>query len=94
MYGAREYIFHLKEELEGSCKICLTDEATESDPLVNPCNCTGSCAVIHLNCLKNWINNKVKKEFLLKVRTYNFEKFSCEICKAPFPTMIRLENGD
>jgi hypothetical protein len=29
MYGAREYIFHMKEELEGSCKICLTDEATE-----------------------------------------------------------------
>jgi hypothetical protein len=28
IYGAREYIFHLKEELEGCCKVCLSDEAT------------------------------------------------------------------
>lgn len=47
-----------------------------------------------MECLRNWINNKVRKEIYGKVKTYNFDKFFCEICNAPFPSMIRLENGD
>lgn len=47
--------------LSGSCKICLCDESTEDDPLINPCKCKGSCELIHIGCLKNWINSKVKK---------------------------------
>lgn len=47
-------------ESEG-CKICLCNEETESDPLISPCKCKGSCSMIHVGCLRTWINSKVKK---------------------------------
>lgn len=34
------------------CKICLSEEDTESDPFITPCKCRGSCAFVHFNCLK------------------------------------------
>jgi E3 ubiquitin-protein ligase DOA10 len=43
------------------CKICLCDEETVDDPIISPCNCKGYCGYIHTNCLRQWINNKVKK---------------------------------
>ena len=44
--------------------------------------------MIHLECLKNWINNKVKKESEGLAVTYNFVKFECELCKQPFPKLV------
>ena len=43
------------------CKVCLCSEETEQDPLTSPCLCKGSVAKIHVGCLKQWINSKVKK---------------------------------
>lgn len=36
-------VHKVEEELRGSCKICLCEESTEEDPLINPCSCRGSC---------------------------------------------------
>lgn len=44
-----------------NCKVCLCSEETVEDPLISPCNCKGSCQLIHVGCLKTWINSKVKK---------------------------------
>lgn len=40
-----------------------------------------------------WINSKVKKELGEIVLSYNFSKFECEICKAPFPKTVTMSNG-
>ena len=50
-----------EEPLKGACKICLCEEETDADPLINPCSCKGSCELIHAGCLKSWINSKVKR---------------------------------
>ena len=65
----------VENPLEGSCKICLCDESTEEDPLISPCKCKGSCEFIHVGCLRNWINSKVKKDLGGIVLSYNFSKF-------------------
>lgn len=57
--------------------------------MISPCNCKGYCGLIHVNCLRTWINNKVKKESIGLAASYNFTKFECEICKGPFPKIIR-----
>ena len=80
------------EDGEGSCKVCLCSEEAEDDPLISPCNCKGSCRLIHVGCLRTWINSKVKKEIKGIVQSYNFTKFECEICKFPFPQMVRYNN--
>lgn len=65
------------EEGEGSCKVCLCNEESETDPLISPCHCKGSCRMIHVGCLKTWINSKVKKEIKGIAQSYNFTKFEC-----------------
>ena len=62
-------------EAESNCKVCLCNDEAEEDPLISPCNCKGSCRMIHVNCLKTWINSKVKKEIKGIAQSYNFTKF-------------------
>lgn len=73
------------------CKVCLCNEQSAEDPLISPCKCKGYCGLIHMNCLRMWINNKVKKEISGLAVSYNFTKFECEICKSPFPKIVRTE---
>jgi hypothetical protein len=56
--------------------------------------CKGSCQKIHVGCLKQWINSKVEKKVNDIVYSYNFTKFECEICKHPFPRLIRVGGKD
>lgn len=82
------------EEGENNCKVCLISDESESDPLISPCNCKGSCRLIHVGCLRTWINSKVKKELKGIAVSYNFTKFECEICKSPFPKVVRFAEQD
>ena len=70
----------------------MCSEETENDPLISPCLCRGRLAKIHVGCLKQWINSKVKKEINDIATSYNFTKFECEICKSPFPRIIKVNS--
>lgn len=75
-----------------SCKICMDETDTPDNFLLAPCRCIGSCQYVHLNCLRRWVESKVKKEVVGGTVCYNFEKFECEICKAELPKYI-VRNG-
>ena len=87
-----EGVFVAHEEIKGTCKFCLCDESTEENYLISPCKCKGSCEMVHVDCLKMWINSKVKKEVSGVVTTYNFTKVECELCKEPFPRKVVRKN--
>ena len=47
------------------CRICLgTEEEGAASPdgkpdkLICPCKCAGSMGMIHISCLKEWVNGK------------------------------------
>ena len=80
---------NLATEEKNACKICLEEAEEETDFLLNPCRCAGSCGTVHLNCLLQWIGVKVKKEVIGGTLHYNFEKFECEVCKAELPVRIQ-----
>ena len=40
------------------CRICYLEEETDSNPLIQPCLCSGSLKYIHLDCLKKWIGTR------------------------------------
>ena len=76
------------------CKICLSNTEDENNIMVNLCNCTGSIAIAHVNCIKQWMATKLSKKSNEKgtVFSYNIKSFNCEICKMPYPLKFELNN--
>lgn len=56
-----------------ACKICLETDTTDENPLLQPCECSGSISLTHRRCILRWIFKD--GDVLHRV---------CEICKAPF----------
>ena len=81
-------INHNKIKKQNSvCRICYGEEEDEKEnPMVQPCQCSGSLKYIHLQCLKHWIMTrsctKVDDNDCCKV--FLFKEIECEICKSKF----------
>jgi hypothetical protein len=82
---------NLKSLKSGVCKFCLCDERDNSDLLISPCSCKGSCAQVHINCLKQWLANKVSRKSTPCVEFLNYDNFSCEICKDDLPYLLKID---
>lgn len=83
-------------EVEGACRICLHEEVDRDDFMMTPCQCRGSCATVHYNCLKHWVSSKIqpindyRNE---RLTSYSLKNLKCEICKSSFPTAILTPNS-
>ena len=78
-----------------SCRICLQEGDLNGDnPLINPCNCTGSVKYIHLICLRKWLTSKIiiKHSYDNSVTSYSYKPFECELCKEQIPERIKYNN--
>lgn len=80
-----------KEEESGKvCKICYNEEDTDENPLIHPCECTGSLKYIHLNCLRYWLSTSIctlidsNDDYSI----YNFKQLKCKLCQKKFPDYI------
>ena len=63
------------ENLDFNYEIILVNDNSPDNFLISPCKCKGSCEGVHVQCLKMWIDSKVKKEVTGMVVSYNFTKF-------------------
>ncbi|XP_063076797.1 E3 ubiquitin-protein ligase MARCHF7-like isoform X2 [Engraulis encrasicolus] len=64
------------EEEEGDqCRICQSGAGTPTNPLLSPCQCSGSLHYIHHDCLKKWIQTKIESGAGRSSVT------TCELCK-------------
>ena len=75
------------------CRICLSEEHEENNPLIHPCNCDGTMKYIHLQCLKLLIQSKIKKTETESCKVFTFKTLECEICKMVFPEKIRIKGS-
>lgn len=75
------------------CRICLGDENMEPNPLISPCKCSGSMKMIHIDCLREWLNSKSSFKENSSVKTYCWKALECELCKMRFPDRIFSEKG-
>ena len=93
----------LTEESEAVCRICWGTEnediqnansAEEEDlnPLISPCKCTGTMGLIHVKCLRGWLETKRTRKEHRKQVIYKFKKLDCELCKQNFPFKITYGN--
>jgi hypothetical protein len=70
------------------CRICLSEGELPEDPLICPCKCSGTMKFVHVNCLKEWIKNKVSSRVTEKGITVYFKDLSCELCSVSLPTFL------
>lgn len=59
------------------CRLCWGEAEEEDDPLLTPCNCSGSLAHIHQKCLASW-------QHTLRAQGQGRRAHICELCKAPY----------
>jgi len=78
-------------ESEGACRICLSEEETEEDPLIHPCKCSGTMGLVHLFCLKHWLTCKVACKQHNNSCTYSWKNLQCELCKMRYPHQLEIK---
>ncbi|KAM3876899.1 E3 ubiquitin-protein ligase MARCHF7 [Diretmus argenteus] len=75
------------DEEEGDlCRICQMGEESASNPLIEPCSCTGSLQYVHQECIKKWLRSKVSSGTNLEAIT------TCELCKEKLH--LNIDNFD
>ncbi|WIA22957.1 hypothetical protein OEZ85_001321 [Tetradesmus obliquus] len=60
----------------GTCRICFEQDGIDkpedaANPLITPCQCTGSSKYVHRLCLKQWREKKHRSDAF----------FQCEVCQ-------------
>ncbi|CAG9318861.1 unnamed protein product [Blepharisma stoltei] len=73
------------------CRICLYDNSTKADPLISPCKCSGTMKYVHINCLKEWLKNKVATRQSERAISYYWKDLACELCKTKLPSCMNFE---
>ncbi|XP_034536068.1 E3 ubiquitin-protein ligase MARCH7 [Notolabrus celidotus] len=93
--GDQEKLRRIKERLlledsdeeEGDlCRICQMGEESSSNPLIQPCRCTGSLQYVHQECIKRWLRSKIGSGTNLEAIT------TCELCKQKL--RLNIDNFD
>jgi hypothetical protein len=80
-----------KNEEEKHCRVCYEPE-DENHILINPCHCRGSIEFIHMECLRQWLDNRLTKVSLESGNIKVANRNCCELCKMRFPSYI-LKKG-
>ncbi|XP_029952352.1 E3 ubiquitin-protein ligase MARCHF7 [Salarias fasciatus] len=75
------------DEEEGDlCRICQMGEESSTNPLIQPCRCTGSLQYVHQECIKRWLRSKIGSGTNLEAIT------TCELCKEKL--RLNIDNFD
>ena len=84
-----------------SCRICFIGENDQDskskktdaakNPLITPCDCSGSSRYIHLDCLKQWLQSKMVVINRFFCDNYIFKVNACELCKAIYPDQVLID---
>ena len=75
------------------CRICLGEEHDNDNPLIDPCECSGTMKYIHLECLRNLIKSKIKKTETDSCKIFTFKTLECDICKTAYSEKVKLKNN-
>lgn len=74
------------EEEWDLCRICQMGEESSTNPLIQPCSCTGSLQYVHQECIKRWLCSKIGSGTNLEAVT------TCELCKEKL--CLNIDNFD
>ena len=75
-----------------TCRICYLLNSDIENPLISPCNCSGSMKYIHYKCLKKCIETNLTKKIEQNYKYYNWRNYSCEICQKEYPKYFKVKD--
>lgn len=70
------------------CRVCLCNDNEPSNPLINPCMCSGSVKYIHLQCLKQWFDLTMEETTTENCLIQSWVSSNCDICKHNYPMTV------
>ncbi|CAI2379799.1 unnamed protein product [Moneuplotes crassus] len=75
------------------CRICLSEDSDNDNPMISPCKCSGTMKYIHLDCLKEWLSSKRSEKKGTYFSSYLWENVYCELCKDNFTENVTTQFG-
>jgi hypothetical protein len=75
-------------EEDASCRICFQTNNTLENPLLSPCECTGSIKYIHAECIREWVKSRIQTKNTKYTRSYYWSDLMCELCKTSLPSSV------
>ena len=76
------------------CRICLSEGPCVNDPLICPCECTGSIRYVHAQCIGHWLHGRLGLEQHAGGPAYFFRQLACELCHANYPVHYSTDGGN
>lgn len=70
------------------CRICLSEGPAQDDPLVCPCECSGSIKYVHARCLGHWLRGRLGLENH-EGSVFFYRALACELCHCTYPSYYR-----
>lgn len=74
------------------CRICLSDYYNDENPLLNPCNCSGTMKYIHYYCLQTWLIKRLDLEKTKGVISILWKSLICELCHTSYPLNMNYKD--
>jgi FHA domain/RING-variant domain len=74
-----------------SCKICLSDQIEEGNPLISPCKCSGTMKFIHVQCLQMCVFSQMSIKTSEACKSYSWKSMHCSLCGDQFPYSVRAQ---
>ena len=71
------------------CRFCWVNETSDENPLLSSCKCRGGVQYVHYICLKEWVKTKRVAKEQPHISSFQFKQFECEICKTPYPYVLK-----
>ena len=65
------------DDSEMFCRICHDTKSENTTPLISPCRCTGTSALVHQACMENWLTLSGRE--------------SCDLCNYRLPVYRTLK---
>ena len=90
--GSIKKFQNFRRKKVNSCRICLCEDNSIENPLINPCKCIGSVKYIHLECLKTWLSSKILCKKFNYLIVYSLRYIECEICKYKICEKVKVNN--
>ena len=79
---------------KSKCRFCLSGLSSEENPLLSPCNCTGSIQTVHYLCLKQFLSSNLEKSQTEQTYYYTWKNDMCDLCLTRFPKKIKRIDSD
>lgn len=83
-----------KPKKQNACRICLSDDSDNDNPLITPCKCSGTMRHIHIECLRDWLKSKITIKTYVHMISYTYKTLECELCLSKFPLKIKTKHNE